>query len=191
METSIAKTSSSKSVILASIVKFDLLRKIFWLLPGPATQRDCLRRLPLWTVTRLLTGDLHACPSSGAPGTINQSRLRIVLFQPIRGRDYPLQKKQLTRPRKKHFVLEASGYFELGKDIFKEHVTRKFFSSLMTAYYFSSIRNDDFKLEPILATQAFKCCLSWFKILKSQLPFFGIVNGQIWLSTTRIWEKFS
>ena len=122
METSIAKTSSSKSVILASTFKFELLRKIFcqnyfdccqvrsarenilskilWLLPGPATQRDCLRRLPLWTVTRLLTGDLHACPSSGAPGTINQSRLRIVLFQPIRVHVYPLQKNSLLDPGK-------------------------------------------------------------------------------------------
>ena len=122
METSIATTSSSKSVILASTVKIDVLRKVFCqkyfdccqvrsaqknilskmfrLLPGPATQRDCLRRLPLCTVTRLLTGDLHACLSSGAPGTINQSRLKIVLFQPTRGRVYPLQKNSLLDPGK-------------------------------------------------------------------------------------------
>ena len=98
--------------------------------------------------------------------SINQSRLNIVLFQPTRGRVYPLQKNSLLDPGKKHFVLEASGYYELGKTIVREHLARKFFSSLKTAYYFSSIREDDFKLELIvfgkiiLATQDLKCCLS-------------------------------
>ena len=77
-----------------------------------------------------------------------------------------LAKKQLTKPRKKHFVLEASGYYEHGKTIVREHLARKLFSALKTASYFSSIREDDFMLEPIvfgkiiLATQDLKCCLS-------------------------------
>ena len=202
METSIAKTSSSKSVILASTVKFDLLRKIF-----------CQKYLDCCQVPRpsaTVSGDFLSLYSYTAahwrPARLPLLR-RAGHHQPITFEDsfvstnhgscLSLAKKQLTRPRKKHSVLEASGYYELGKTFVREHVARKFFSSLKTAYYFSSIREDDFKLEPIvfgkriLATQDLKCCLSWFKILKTQLPFFDIANGQILTLTTRIWEKFS
>ena len=105
METSIAKTSSSKSLILASTVKLDLLGKIFCQkyfdccqVPRPsATVSGDFLSLYSYTAAHWRPARL---PSSGAPATINQSRLRIVLFQPITGHVYLLQKNSLLDPGK-------------------------------------------------------------------------------------------
>ena len=102
---------------ISTAAKFDLLGKIFC-----QKYFDCCQGpRPSATVSGdFLSVQLHGCsletctPASPPARLLHhQSRLKIVLFQPTRGRVYPLQKNSLLDPGKKHFILEASGYYEI------------------------------------------------------------------------------